>query len=78
MERTIAGIIIILVSTSIMNIGMVIQKKAVSQLPPFEDQGVLGAGGVVSTGAAGAIVAAGAGAARGGGMLAPGRKQTAG
>ena len=38
MNDTILGIIIMLISTSIMNIGMVIQKQAVDKLPPFQSQ----------------------------------------
>lgn len=36
MSNTVIGILIMLASTSLMNIGTVVQKKAVDQLPPFD------------------------------------------
>ena len=41
MDDRALGILIMLVSTSMMNIGAVIQKKAVDRLPPFEGRPVL-------------------------------------
>ena len=50
MSNTLLGIVVMLVSTSVMNVGVVLQKKAVDRLPSFEQQpllasirGVLGA-----------------------------------
>ncbi|MBN1944035.1 MAG: hypothetical protein JW797_00090 [Bradymonadales bacterium] len=47
MSNTWAGVAIMLCSTSLMNLGMVLQKKAVDRMPPLEKEGVVKGIGLV-------------------------------